>query len=413
MKNIVFCVVVLMIPLIGMAQETKERSENWLIYKKANSGLPDDAVQCIKIDKSGNKWIGTESGGLVKFDGATWKVFNTSNSNIPWNNVTCIDIDANGIIWIGTWGQGIAKFNGANWTNYGSSGDYITSIMVDENQNIWYGTFQSGLYKFDGTNFTWIDPNTTGLGFYINSISMDGNYNKWIGGTFGIGKFDNVTWTIYNPTNSGLPDYDVRCITPDKNGTLWIGTWNESLVKYDGVNWFNYNPNNSGVQGWTVLCTAVGETGVVYIGDYYQGLTVYDGTNWTTYNTYTSPIPGEWLTCITIDKYGNKWIGIMGGIAVYNENGISYSIDEQFPSNEKIKLFPNPTDNIINVEYCLPINRTENVSLSIYNMLGDVIYSTALINPLLHIDVSSFPIGAYYVKIKSVKGTAYCKFIKK
>ncbi len=33
-------------------------------YNKANSGLPDNYVRAIAIDRQGNKWIGTNGGGL-------------------------------------------------------------------------------------------------------------------------------------------------------------------------------------------------------------------------------------------------------------------------------------------------------------------------------------------------------------
>ena len=37
-------------------------------YNSANSGLPDNYVHAIAIDGEGNKWIGTDRGGLAKFD---------------------------------------------------------------------------------------------------------------------------------------------------------------------------------------------------------------------------------------------------------------------------------------------------------------------------------------------------------
>ena len=42
-------------------------------------------VTSIAIDGSGNKWIGTDDGGLAKFDGTTWTVYTTSNSGLPNN----------------------------------------------------------------------------------------------------------------------------------------------------------------------------------------------------------------------------------------------------------------------------------------------------------------------------------------
>ena len=54
---------------------------NWTFYDDTNTKLPYKQVSSIAIDSSGNKWIGTNGGGLAKFDGKKWKVFNTSNSS--------------------------------------------------------------------------------------------------------------------------------------------------------------------------------------------------------------------------------------------------------------------------------------------------------------------------------------------
>jgi ligand-binding sensor domain-containing protein len=47
---------------------TKIAGGNWTYYNTRNSGLPDDWVNAIAIDKQGNIWIGTGK-GLAKFDG--------------------------------------------------------------------------------------------------------------------------------------------------------------------------------------------------------------------------------------------------------------------------------------------------------------------------------------------------------
>jgi hypothetical protein len=83
---------------------------NWTVYNTSNSGLPDNWVFAIAIDGQGNKWIGTDGGGLAKFDGINWTVYNTSNSGLPDNYVFAIAIDGQGNKWIGTYGGGLAVY---------------------------------------------------------------------------------------------------------------------------------------------------------------------------------------------------------------------------------------------------------------------------------------------------------------
>ncbi len=63
----------------------------------------------------------------------------------------------------------------------------------------------------------------------------------------GLAKFDGTNWTVYNTSNSGLPDNYVSSIAIDGSGNKWIGTWHGGLAKFDGTNWTVYNTSNSGL----------------------------------------------------------------------------------------------------------------------------------------------------------------------
>jgi len=69
-------------------------------YNTLNSGLPENLVSSIAIDERGTKWIGTDGGGLAKFDGTNWIIYNTSNSDLPDDFVWSLAVDGNGNTWI-------------------------------------------------------------------------------------------------------------------------------------------------------------------------------------------------------------------------------------------------------------------------------------------------------------------------
>ncbi|NPV12617.1 MAG: hypothetical protein HPY57_12595, partial [Ignavibacteria bacterium] len=122
-----------------------KRTGNMTFYTKA-SGLPNNNVRAIAIDGQGNKWIGTDGGGVAKFDGVNWTVYKTGNSGLPDNRVREIAIDGQGNKWIGTEGVGLAKFDGVNWTVYkrsnsGLPDNYVESIAIDGQGNKWIGTY--------------------------------------------------------------------------------------------------------------------------------------------------------------------------------------------------------------------------------------------------------------------------------
>ena len=115
---------------------------------ESNSGLSDNDVKAITMDKKHVKWIST-SLGLSTFDGTNWDSFDISNSRIPANLVSAVAIDASDTKWIGT-NKGLAKFDGTNWTVFTTSNsplpnDRVTAVTVGKNDNIWIGTEGDGI----------------------------------------------------------------------------------------------------------------------------------------------------------------------------------------------------------------------------------------------------------------------------
>jgi hypothetical protein len=190
----------------------------------------------------------------------------------------------------------VVKFDGVNWTVYYpmSYSSYINLVITDKDGNIWVGIYPyydyyGGLAKFDGTNWTYYDIyRLTTNSSDVRAIAIDEGGNKWIGTTSysyffyyyngGLVKFDGVNWTVYNTSNSGLPNNNVHAIFIDREGNKWIGT--------DG------------------------------------GLAKFDDFSWAVYNTSNSRLPNNNVRVI-VDIEGNKWIGTEGGgLAIFREGGV-------------------------------------------------------------------------------------------
>ena len=423
-------------------------------YNKVNSGLPNNNITTLTIDEYGSNWIGTND-GLAKFD-TNWIIYNSSNSGLPNDIIYAVAIEGNGTKWIGTLSNGLVKFDGISWTEYNSANsgmpnDWVYSIAIDsENGSKWIGTPGDGVVEFDGTNWNLYNASNSGLPWdNVLTIIIDQNGCKWIGTSGGLAKFDNVNWTVYNTMNSGLPNNFIKSLAIDDIGILWIGTNEGGLVKFDGVNWTIYNSSNSGLPYNNVKTIAIDGSGMIWIGIdlgvYFSGsLSTFDGTSWTTY--YEFPVSSiiidendvKWLdsgwdlvkidgtiwttynvlnsglpagpTSLAIDEHGSKWIGTyLGGLAVYNENGIPVTIEDKTLPISNISIFPNPASDVLNIELLSNVN----ISLvEIINMQGKVVFSQKMGYNKNSINVSCLPLGVYIVKVHSDKGITMNKFIK-
>ena len=103
--------------------------------------------------------------------------------------------------------------------------NYVRVIAIDLDGNIWFGTY-NGVSKFDGTTWTVFNTSNSGLpNDRINSIVLDQEGNIWFGTDGGASKFNGMDWITYDPSNSELVD-DVNSIEIDLDGNIWFGTDN-------------------------------------------------------------------------------------------------------------------------------------------------------------------------------------------
>lgn len=79
-------------------------------------GLPQSEVSSLIQDKKGNLWLGTNGGGLSRFNGRQFFSY-TNSQGLADNNIQTLFLDKNENIWIGT-RVGISLFDGINFINY-------------------------------------------------------------------------------------------------------------------------------------------------------------------------------------------------------------------------------------------------------------------------------------------------------
>ena len=77
------------------------QNPEWIVYNTLNTSLPDNHITGIEIDKSGNKWIGTYGGWLVKFDNSNWTVYDTLRSGLSDDWIRALAMDESNNLWVG------------------------------------------------------------------------------------------------------------------------------------------------------------------------------------------------------------------------------------------------------------------------------------------------------------------------
>ena len=262
---------------------------------------------------------------------SAWKNYNTANSDIGGNTIrSYIKIDSKDNKWFFTSDGNVnsyilTKFDGTNWTNYKNPAS-VGQIIIDKVDNIWVGSADK-LHKFDGIKWTTYIPSMTlSIDGQFESLAADKQGNIWVG-TFedGLFKFDGINWTkMKNGTGT------VRSIFVDASNNIWICQDGDGLSKFDGTNWTKYNvPNSSG----GILVT-IDNKDNKWIVNYKNELLKFDGSNWTNYNISNNDKLSGSICSIASDNHNNVWVAVSstfsnggvngGGCGVSKFDGVSW-----------------------------------------------------------------------------------------
>jgi hypothetical protein len=112
---------------------------------------------------------------------------------------------------------------------------------------------------------------------------------------------------------------------------------------------------------------------------------------------------------ITNDGKRDLFLGnYAGGLAFFNSvnvNGVG--IDELW-EDEDVLLYPNPTSD--NVTVTINDAAIREITISVFDILGNEVYKIMTYNKSIQLDVSKFSQGVYFIKIQNQSETQL-KFI--
>lgn len=215
-----------------------------------SSQVNNKFVTSITADNNGTIWIGS-FGGLFRYDGKTWQAYTSANSGLHDNLIYSVAVDKLNNIWVGTNGNGMAVFDGNSWRKWDMSnmgignriGDVIHSIICDQDGMIWAAHMreevgsgsikaEGGLSRFNGTKWSVISVPQISTQ-YIQSLHVDRNNNKWVATKFGLGRFDKSnSASIFTKVNAKLQTSYTTASALDKIGDLYISTLGGGLSKF-------------------------------------------------------------------------------------------------------------------------------------------------------------------------------------
>ncbi|TQV88319.1 ligand-binding sensor domain-containing diguanylate cyclase [Aliikangiella coralliicola] len=318
-----------------------------------NQGLPSNIVITIMQDSYGYIWFGTGA-GLSRFNGYQFTNFQHDPQNpnsLLANKIWALYEDEKGILWIGTEFGGLNRYDPSTGlfsayihdpeNQHSISHNYVREIHPAPNGKLWIGTSGGGLnlfdpqtgqfkhYKHDASN-----PNSLS-GNYIRALKTDAKGGLWIGlSSSGLnylsadGKHFKHYRHLPGGTNQISSDMVQNILLTSEN-ELYVGTWKAGLnrLNISSGKWTHIKSQNdeSSVFHQTAIVSLIqSNTGEIWAGTAASGLYQFDPQTdaLSLYQNNSSDIqspPSGSIFALAQDRQGLIWLGSWGnGAAVAN-----------------------------------------------------------------------------------------------
>jgi len=260
-------------------------------------------------------------------------------------------------------------FSQGIWKTYtrvdGLAGDTVYCIAQDKIGNLWFGTWYNGISILD-TNGVIKNIMNNDSSVYIVDIEIDSSNNKWIalsqqGGHFNgtyVVKFDDSTFTYYDPTGSPYYNPKPYCLGQDSLGQIWCGTTYYGLAYwFDGIDWHSFYVLGAGIYtliheivmdrhgklyfahergvstleeyifwGWDTHDIAFDKQNRMWLGtsSWMWGLAMFDGENWYAH-TEDNGLLRNSIRDVAVDSSNNVWVNYASLLGVSKFNGHTFT----------------------------------------------------------------------------------------
>jgi diguanylate cyclase (GGDEF)-like protein len=310
-------------------------------------GLPNNEITASLLDSHGYMWFGTTA-GLSRYDGSQLVNFRHNPENVNSlsdDHIWSLYEDDKGILWIGTQSGGLNRFdpNSNRFTAYmhdpekpqSLSHNYVRKIISASNNKLWIGTSGGGLELFDPAtglfkHFVHLAENNNSLaGNYIRALLSDQNGGLWIGTRHnGLSYLspDQLSFTHYRATDkssNGLSSNMIQCLLFASKNQLLVGTWDGGLNQLDIAEqrWTNFPAQPSmpsGLKDMSVISMLKSKKGDIWLGTVNGGLHLFNpqtqdflSSQNQAFNTRSLPKGG--IYTLAEDNQGFIWSGTWGG----------------------------------------------------------------------------------------------------
>ncbi len=276
------------------------------------------AVFAVLEGEAGEIWVGTEGGLFRSLDNSLELVSKSIDSRIHLTRALLRD--RTGTIWAGI-GPVLARVDGDTIAVAARLPGSITAMTEGLGGTIWLA---AGARVYSLHEERLVEQPRPGTGA-IRSLTTDGGNRVWAGAAGAVvvgrekeGKIDR--WTTVWASSGALQD--LSHVLKDAEKNLWLGTRGEGLLRLRGRPVWRYTTRN-GLPRGDLRAVTIDAAGVVWVGSVCGGLSyIRNDTVYRISPNAVSP-PLKCVSALWNDTRGRLWIGHGGRVTVKDRSGYS------------------------------------------------------------------------------------------
>jgi len=301
-------------------------------------------VGAITQSEDGILWIGTSHQGVCRLDleqNQIQMITKTSEGlRMGGSTINTLFISPQQELWIGHYSEGFSRIDlktgelthRSNELNLegGFSSKSVKTFFQDHLGHLWIGTWARGIYRYDREADQFInyrhDPNDpfSLQDDRVMNMYQDSQNQLWIGTERGLSMLNwdrqAFQWIRHHPKKPSIVSDDVTSLLQDKNGNVWVGTYNAGVTRID-ANWqtfrhFSYERNRpKSLQNNGLWSVCEDKKGRLWFGTS-ASLHLYHPEDETFQQFKAQPhsdITNSNIMEVYCDQEGMLWLGMWGG----------------------------------------------------------------------------------------------------
>lgn len=211
-----------------------------LAYKPSELGLlGSEEIYCLTGDKDGNIYLGSNKNTVLKLSMTGRKAGEFEKKSYKLSDMVTINrmraVDKGDLLVCGE--KGMVRITADDEKivfGQTSKAEAIKDSCLDYEGNIWVASIDHGLLRYSDSYYTTPNVNAGLEDVTVNCVTHQGKY-FYVGTVHGLRVF-NEQWM---PAQITIPEElwndRIRCMVPDVDGTVWVGTAYGGLVHFEQV----------------------------------------------------------------------------------------------------------------------------------------------------------------------------------